>query len=112
MSNPPSRRAILSLYHSTLRTSKSFSSYNFRNYFIRRTKDTFRTIQSESDPARIQSQYSEAQWKIRSLRWPELTVELVEADKLLPADNLLSCTGVSSHASSRSSLLEISTEDC
>ena len=41
----PSRQAILGLYHNMLRTSQSFSSYNFREYFVRRTKDTFRTIQ-------------------------------------------------------------------
>jgi hypothetical protein len=41
----PSRQAILSLYHNMLRTSQSFSSYNFREYFVSRTKDTFRTIQ-------------------------------------------------------------------
>jgi len=44
----PSRQAILSLYHNMLRTSQSFSSYNFREYFVRRTKDTFRTMQVRS----------------------------------------------------------------
>ena len=45
MSNPPSAKAILQLYATMLRTSKSFSSYNFREYFLRRTKSTFREIQ-------------------------------------------------------------------
>ncbi|KAG2120308.1 hypothetical protein BD769DRAFT_1480105 [Suillus cothurnatus] len=45
MATPPSRKAILSLYASTLRTAKSFSSYNFRNYFVSRTQDTFRGMQ-------------------------------------------------------------------
>ena len=45
MAAPPSKQAVLHLYHSMLRTSKSFSSYNFRNYFVRKTKDTFRNIQ-------------------------------------------------------------------
>src|SRR6267154_1840396 len=45
MSNTPSAKAILQLYASMLRTSRSFSSYNFREYFIRRTKTTFREIQ-------------------------------------------------------------------
>ena len=44
----PSRQAILSLYHNMLRTSQSFSSYNFREYFVRRTKDTFHTMQVRS----------------------------------------------------------------
>lgn len=45
MTTPPTRDALLHLYSSTLRTSRAFSSYNFRNYFLRRTKDTFREIQ-------------------------------------------------------------------
>jgi len=56
----PSRQAILSLYHNMLRTSQSFSSYNFREYFVRRTKDTFRTMQNESDPERLRFMYSDA----------------------------------------------------
>jgi hypothetical protein len=45
MSSTPSAKAILQLYASMLRTSRSFSSYNFREYFLRRTKNTFREIQ-------------------------------------------------------------------
>ena len=45
VTTPPSREALLSLYHCMLRTSQSFSSYNFRHYFVRRTKETFRNIQ-------------------------------------------------------------------
>lgn len=45
MSNPPSAKAILQLYASMLRTSRSFSSYNFREYFLRRTKSTFKEMQ-------------------------------------------------------------------
>src|SRR5580658_1305907 len=50
MSNPPSAKAILQLYASMLRTSRSFSSYNFREYFLRRTKTTFREIQVCNHP--------------------------------------------------------------
>jgi len=46
MATPPSRNAILGLYASMLRTSRSFSSYNFRHYFIQRTKDAFRAMQA------------------------------------------------------------------
>ena len=44
----PSRGAVLHLYAAMLRTSRSFSSYNFRHYFVRRTKDTFRSIQAST----------------------------------------------------------------
>ncbi|KAF8186410.1 hypothetical protein BJ912DRAFT_971743 [Pholiota molesta] len=56
----PSRQALLSLYHNMLRTSHSFSSYNFREYFVRRTQDTFRTIQNENDPQKLRALYADA----------------------------------------------------
>ncbi|KAF9564076.1 hypothetical protein CPC08DRAFT_705616, partial [Agrocybe pediades] len=43
-----------------LRSSQSYSSYNFREYFVRRTKDTFRAMQEEQDPERLRNIYSEA----------------------------------------------------
>ncbi|KAF9074613.1 hypothetical protein BDP27DRAFT_1213826 [Rhodocollybia butyracea] len=82
----PSRRAILSLYQSTLRTSRSFSSYNFRNYFVRRAKDTFRTIQSETDPVRVQSLYSEAARDLAVLRRSAIVNQLYGGWRLAVED--------------------------
>ncbi|KAJ3775836.1 hypothetical protein FB446DRAFT_723891 [Lentinula raphanica] len=86
MSTPPGRRAILSLYHTTLRTSKSFSSYNFRNYFIRRAKDTFRAIQSESDPARAQNLFAEATRELAVLRRSAIVNQLYGGWRLAVED--------------------------
>src|SRR6266404_8048466 len=47
---PPSAKSILQLYAHTLRTAKSFSSYNFREYFIHRAKSTFKEIQAGFPP--------------------------------------------------------------
>ncbi|KAI9567713.1 hypothetical protein HD554DRAFT_937715 [Boletus coccyginus] len=65
---PPSPRAILSLYGSTLRAARSFSSYNFRNYFLSRTKDTFRSMQAEKNPAKLSFSYNEAVKELEVLR--------------------------------------------
>ncbi|TFK29521.1 hypothetical protein FA15DRAFT_664066 [Coprinopsis marcescibilis] len=56
----PSKQAILRLYHNMLRSSSSFSSYNFRNYFVEKTQETFRQIQSETDPNKVRDLYSQA----------------------------------------------------
>ncbi|TDL19442.1 hypothetical protein BD410DRAFT_792048 [Rickenella mellea] len=56
----PTPNSILRLYSSMLRTSRSFSSYNFREYFVRRTKSTFREIQAEKDPLRAASLFRKA----------------------------------------------------
>jgi len=68
MSTPPSPRAILSLYSSTLRAARSFSSYNFRNYFLDRTKENFRSMQAEKDPAKLAVSYNEAVKELAMLR--------------------------------------------
>ncbi|ORY88829.1 hypothetical protein BCR35DRAFT_301179 [Leucosporidium creatinivorum] len=41
-STPITRTHLLALYKEQLRVANSFSSYNFRQYFVRRTKDKFR----------------------------------------------------------------------
>lgn len=41
-STPITRNHLLALYKEQLRVANSFSSYNFRQYFVRRTKDKFR----------------------------------------------------------------------
>ncbi|KAH7106815.1 hypothetical protein BKA62DRAFT_611657 [Auriculariales sp. MPI-PUGE-AT-0066] len=52
----PSRASILHLYGATLRASRSFTSYNFRQYFIRRTRASFRSMRSDARYALLLSQ--------------------------------------------------------
>ncbi|KAF9027496.1 hypothetical protein BDZ89DRAFT_1015561 [Hymenopellis radicata] len=87
MATAPSKQAILQLYHSSLRTSRSFSSYNFRNYFVQKTKDTFRGIQSESDPSRVSSMYSEAVRDLAVLRRSAIVNQLYGGWKLAVEKN-------------------------
>ncbi|KAL4075698.1 hypothetical protein J3A83DRAFT_4088776 [Scleroderma citrinum] len=60
MSSPPTRRALLSLYASTLRAARSFGSYNFRNYFVQRTRDNFRKLLAKNDPIMVSCAYEQA----------------------------------------------------
>ncbi|SJL10396.1 related to Protein ISD11 [Armillaria ostoyae] len=84
MSGPaaPSKQMILHLYHSTLRSSRSFSSYNFRNYFIRRTQVTFRSLQAETDPAKVVTMYSDAMKDLVVLRRSAIVNQLYGGWKL------------------------------
>ncbi|KAI6041494.1 hypothetical protein EDC04DRAFT_2565603 [Pisolithus marmoratus] len=68
MVNPPSRQQILRLYGSTLRAARSFSSYNFRSYFVRRTRENFRNIQTEQDSGKLSQAYNEAVKELAVLR--------------------------------------------
>jgi len=55
----PTRMQVLSLYKNHLRASNSFYSYNFREYFLRNTRQRFRTHQSETDSTRIKGLYED-----------------------------------------------------
>ncbi|KZS96969.1 hypothetical protein SISNIDRAFT_406593 [Sistotremastrum niveocremeum HHB9708] len=83
MASVPSRAALLQLYSNTLRTSKSFSSYNFRNYFIRRTRDTFKSIQNEQDPDKLTRFYDEASKELEVLRRAALINGMYGGQKLV-----------------------------
>ncbi|KAF7978781.1 hypothetical protein HWV62_44830 [Athelia sp. TMB] len=79
MAAAPTREALTSLYTNMLRTSQSFSSYNFRHYFVRKTKDTFKAMevrmsipskqprlisnpatQAEKDTSKLSTMYNDA----------------------------------------------------
>jgi len=72
----PSKQAITSLYHNMLKSSQSFSSYNFRNYFVKRTQDTFRQIQNETDPEKVKAMYAEAAKESTVLRRSSIVNQL------------------------------------
>nr|CAE76192.1 conserved hypothetical protein [Neurospora crassa] len=45
---------VLSLYRQLLRQGNQFSSYNFREYAKRRTRDAFRENKNVEDPRQVQ----------------------------------------------------------
>lgn len=44
---------VLSLYRNFIRHGHKFSSYNFRDYTIRRSRDAFKAHMNESSPEKI-----------------------------------------------------------
>lgn len=82
MATPPARKAVLDLYASTLRTAKSFNSYNFRTYFVRRTEDTFREMQAEQDSIKLSQAYNEAVKELSVLRRCAVMNQLYGGERL------------------------------
>ncbi|TFY68304.1 hypothetical protein EVJ58_g1079 [Rhodofomes roseus] len=68
MAAAPTKQALTELFNATMRTSREFSSYNFRNYFIRRTKSTFQEIENESEPAKLSAFYNERSKELATLK--------------------------------------------
>ncbi|KDQ07554.1 hypothetical protein BOTBODRAFT_166958 [Botryobasidium botryosum FD-172 SS1] len=64
----PTRAQVLSLYGNLLRASNSFYSYNFREYFVRNTRQRFRAHQSEADSARIKALYEDGLRELNVIR--------------------------------------------
>ncbi|TFK53069.1 hypothetical protein OE88DRAFT_1627287 [Heliocybe sulcata] len=86
MSTPPTRNAILNLYAATLRASRGFSSYNFRNYFIGRTKDHFHQIRNEQDPAKLTAFYNDARKELAVLKRSAIVNQLYGGWRLVVED--------------------------
>ncbi|RDX41296.1 hypothetical protein OH76DRAFT_1449782 [Lentinus brumalis] len=86
MASPPTKQSILHLYHSMLRTSQSFSSYNFRHYFVRRTKEMFRDIQKETDEAKLAAFYAEKTKELAVLKRSAIVNRLYGGWKLVVED--------------------------
>ena len=88
-----------------LKTSQSFSSYNFRHYFVRRTKSTFREIQvcprwwmspsnrgltcyrvDETDPTKLTAFYNEKAKELAVLKRSAIVNQLYGGWRLVVED--------------------------
>lgn len=47
------RRTVLTLYRNLLREGGKFNNYNFRNYALRKIRDSFHQHKHETDTAKI-----------------------------------------------------------
>ncbi|KZT60007.1 hypothetical protein CALCODRAFT_492997 [Calocera cornea HHB12733] len=79
----PTRSQVLGLYTTMLRTSRTFASYNFRNYFIRRTKEKFREHANETNPAKVSELYQDGMKELEVLRRAAVVNRLYEGPKLV-----------------------------
>jgi hypothetical protein len=53
MATTASSTKVLSLYRNFIRHGHKFSSYNFKDYTIRRSRDAFRANMTETSPEKI-----------------------------------------------------------
>ncbi|KAI0791529.1 hypothetical protein BC629DRAFT_1593132 [Irpex lacteus] len=79
----PTKEALLQLYSSTLRASRAFSSYNFRNYFVQRTKSQWREIQDEKDTAKLSAFYNERVQELAVIKRSAIVNSLYGGRKLV-----------------------------
>ncbi|KAI7876942.1 hypothetical protein K492DRAFT_172085 [Lichtheimia hyalospora FSU 10163] len=68
MATPATRTQVLSLYRNFLRYGNKFSSYNFRDYAVRRSRDAFRANANEADPEKIAAMISKAEKELEIVK--------------------------------------------
>ncbi|KAF8511321.1 hypothetical protein JB92DRAFT_2791401 [Gautieria morchelliformis] len=85
----PSRTSLLHLYGSLLRTSRAFSSYNFRTYFVRRTKRIWREFQTDTNgsPERLSQFYVDNINELDVLRRASIVNSIYGGRKLVVESN-------------------------
>ncbi|PWW72915.1 complex 1 protein [Tuber magnatum] len=72
-----------SLYRNLLRFSNRFSSYNFREYARRRTRDAFREHKSVEDPRKIQELVQKGLRELQVLKRQTMISQFFQMDRLV-----------------------------
>lgn len=82
-SSTSTRSVVLSLYHQMLRESSKFPSYNFRSYFVQRTRDRFRANANLTQPDKIEQLISETRDELEVIRRQVLIHRLYPSNPLV-----------------------------
>ncbi|KAK4885699.1 hypothetical protein RN001_001970 [Aquatica leii] len=78
-----SRQQILSLYKSLMKESNKFSSYNYRNYALRRIRDAFRENMNLTDNNQITKIVKDGYRNLEIIKRQVLIGDLYKSDKLV-----------------------------
>ncbi|KZT64313.1 hypothetical protein DAEQUDRAFT_678740 [Daedalea quercina L-15889] len=83
MAAAPTKQALTELFNATMHTSREFSSYNFRNYFVRRTKGAFQSIENETDPTKLSAFYNDKTKELAVLKRSAIVNQLYGGRQLV-----------------------------
>ncbi|KAJ1485445.1 hypothetical protein T484DRAFT_1793255 [Baffinella frigidus] len=62
------RAEAVQLYRAMLQSSRRFSNYNFREYFLRRTREDFAAAKSETNPAKVAELLAKGRTELEVIR--------------------------------------------
>ena len=77
------RSNVLSLYKQLLKEGNKVTDYNFRNYFVRRTRDAFKENKSLTDSNQIEKCVLKAQNDLAVLKRQATMSQLFGSGKLI-----------------------------
>lgn len=79
----PSRSQVLSLYRQFIRNANNFSNYNYRNYFLRKAKTSFRQNKTLEDVKELNEAWNKAQRELGVLKRQSVISQMYTFDKLV-----------------------------
>lgn len=74
---------VRSLYRSLLRQSRQFAAYNFREYAKRRTRDSFREHQHETEERRVQELVQKGLKELQMMKRQTVISQFYRLDRLV-----------------------------
>lgn len=74
---------VRSLYRSLLRQSRQFAAYNFREYAKRRTRDSFREHQHETEERRVQELVQKGLKELQMMKRQTVISQFYQLDRLV-----------------------------
>lgn len=75
------RPEILSLYRQIIKNSRKFTNYNFREYFLRRSRSEFKRNMHLNDPSQISDLFTKAKNELAVLKRQAIISQLYTFDK-------------------------------
>ncbi|SMN19953.1 similar to Saccharomyces cerevisiae YER048W-A ISD11 Protein required for mitochondrial iron-sulfur cluster biosynthesis [Maudiozyma saulgeensis] len=83
MATAPTRLQVLALYKQFIKNSKQFNNYNFREYFLRRSRDSFKQNMALQKPEEVSRAYSDAKEELGILKRQAVISQMYTFDKLV-----------------------------
>lgn len=79
----PTRRQVLSLYKEFIKNANQFNNYNFREYFLSKTRTTFRKNMNQQDPKVLMNLFKEAKNDLGVLKRQSVISQMYTFDRLV-----------------------------
>lgn len=83
MTSAPSRIQVLHMYKEFIRSANKMQNYNFREYFLRKARDTFHDNKDVQDSAKLAQLFLEAEKDLGVLKRQSVISNMYTFDKLV-----------------------------
>lgn len=79
----PTRPQVLALYRQFVKNANNFNNYNFREYFLRKARTTFKESKQLQDSTKVNAAWEEAQRELGVLKRQSVISQMYTFDKLV-----------------------------